>query len=144
MIEITVIGTPAPQGSKKFMGVRNGKGILVESSKKVKPWREAVIYAAMEAMQPRAGQGICGPVNVEMTFTLPKPKSAPKRMKTFPDRKPDIDKLCRSTLDSLVSAGVIDDDARVVELRCAKRYPREGGSALGVPGAVISVEAAGL
>lgn len=141
MIEITVIGTPAPQGSKKFLGVKAGRGILVESSKKVKPWREAVVYAAIEAMQGRAGQGISGAVSVEIVFTLPKPKSAPKRMKTFPDRKPDLSKLVRSTEDALTDAGVWQDDARVVELKCAKRYPGEGRLAMPVPGAVIRVAA---
>ncbi len=41
--------------------------------------------------------------------------SAPKR-RTRPDRRPDLGKLVRSTLDELTTAGAIDDDARVVEI----------------------------
>lgn len=139
MIEIRVIGLPAPQGSKSFKGIRGGKAILAESSKNVKPWREAVKWAAREAMQPRAYQGICGAVTVEMVFTMPKPKSAPKTYRTWPDRQPDLDKLCRSTLDSLVMSGAIEDDARVVSLLARKAFPLESKDALDVPGAVIRI-----
>lgn len=135
MITITVIGTPAPQGSKKLVGhARNGRGILIESSAKVKPWRQAVTYAAREA-----GVRLAGPVAVSMTFTLPKPKSAPKGRKTWPDRKPDVSKLVRSTEDALTDAGTWEDDARVVRCECAKVYPLEGPDALDVPGAVIRI-----
>ena len=38
MITITVLGSPAPQGSKKFVGTNaQGRGIMIESSKKVRP-----------------------------------------------------------------------------------------------------------
>ena len=134
---IVAIGTPGPQGSKRFMGTRGGRGVLIESSKKVKPWREAVVWAAREA-----GGRVVGPVVVEMIFTLPKPKSAPKRRKLWPDRKPDLSKLVRSTEDALTDAGAWEDDARVVELRTAKRYPGEGADALDVPGCVIRIHEA--
>ncbi len=130
MAAFTVIGMPAPQGSKRHVG----NGVMIESSKKVKPWRESVVWAAREY-----GLRMEGPVHVIVTFTLPKPKSAPKRRKTLPDRKPDIDKLCRSTLDALVTAGCIEDDARVVWLWAAKTYPGEGQDALDVPGAIIKI-----
>lgn len=134
-LTITVIGTPAPQGSKRLVGhTRAGRGILIESSAKVKPWRQAVTYAAREA-----GVKLTGPVGVSLTFTLPKPKSAPKKRQIWPDRKPDVDKTARSTLDALTDAGTIEDDARVVQLVAAKRYPNEGEDALDVPGCVIRI-----
>ena len=113
MLTITVIGIPAPQGSKSFKGLtKSGRGIMVESSKLVKPWRQAVTYAAIEAMlQPGHSSDrpmLCGPVRVDIEFVLPKPKSAPKTRWTAPDKKPDLDKLCRSTFDALVDAGVIE------------------------------------
>ncbi len=131
---ITVIGTPGPQGSKSFKGMRGGHAILTESSAKVKPWREAVIYKAREN-----GKKFIGAVSVECVFTLVKPKTAPKRRRTLPDKKPDIDKLLRSTLDALKMAGTIEDDARVVEVSGHKRYPNEGDGALDVPGALITI-----
>jgi Holliday junction resolvase RusA-like endonuclease len=130
VLEIKVIGIPGPQGSKRHVG----GGRLVESSKKVKPWREAVVWAAIEA-----GGKIAGPVGVEIVFTLPKPKSAPKTRRTWPDRKPDIDKLVRSTFDALKTAGTYEDDARVVYLTTMKVFPSEGTGALDVPGCRIRV-----
>ena len=136
---ITVFGTPAPQGSKSFKGMAGAHAILAESCKAVKPWRQDVRAAAIEAMGG-AGKGLAGPVTVRMAFTLPKPKSALKRRKTWPDRKPDIDKLCRSTLDALVQAGAIEDDARVVWMGASKVFPCEGIDSLAVPGAYIEIE----
>jgi Holliday junction resolvase RusA-like endonuclease len=132
-VTITVRGLPGPQGSKRYVG----KGIMIESSKKVKPWREAVKWAAIEAMSTGAGEGMRGPISVEMTFTLPKPKSAPKRMRTWPDRKPDLSKLVRSTEDALTDVCAIEDDARIVECICRKVFPGEHVDSLSTPGAVI-------
>jgi Holliday junction resolvase RusA-like endonuclease len=139
-IQLIVLGLPAPQGSKKFVGFAKstGRAIMVESSAKTKPWRLAVQQAAFES-----GQRLAGPVAVSFVFTMPKPKSAPKTRRTWPDRKPDIDKLCRSTLDGLVEGGVIEDDARVVRLSCAKVFPGEDPQALTVPGLRVSIVAIG-
>jgi crossover junction endodeoxyribonuclease RusA len=130
---ITVIGEPAPQGSKRHVG----KGIMIESSQKVKPWREAVVWASREA-----GARVEGPVEMRIVFTVRKPKGAPKNKRTWPDRKPDLDKLQRSTLDALVTAGAIEDDARVIRINAAKVFPMEGTDALDVPGAVIEIRRA--
>jgi crossover junction endodeoxyribonuclease RusA len=136
-LTIKVYGIPGPQGSKSFKGMRGGHAIMVESSKKVKPWREAVKWAAREAM---AGSvAIKGPVDVDMIFTLPKPSSAPKRRLTFPDRKPDLSKLVRSTEDALTDAGAWEDDARVIRCVSGKRYPNEGIDALDSPGCLIRI-----
>lgn len=139
VLTITVYGIPGPQGSKRFMGIKGGRGVMVESSKKVKPWREDV-KAAAEAV--RAGRPpIDGPLLVHMTFTLPKPTSAPKTRKTWPMRTPDLSKLARSTEDALTAAGIWADDARVVEYgTLAKRYPNEGHGALEAPGVIITIE----
>lgn len=138
---ITVYGMPAPQGSKKFMGIRGGRGILVESSKAVKPWREAVKWATADVPEIKGRPHFAGPVTVRMVFTLPKPKSAPKKRQTFPDKKPDLSKLVRSTEDALTDAGVWEDDSRVVACQARKTYPGEGTDALDRPGAVIRIEA---
>ena len=142
MIEIVVYGIPAPQGSKRFVGhAKNGRGIMIESSAKVTPWREAVKWAAC-GVTLEATSVLSGPISVEMIFTVPKPKSAPKTRRTWPDRKPDLSKLVRSTEDALTDAGVWEDDARVVQLLAGKRYPGEGDGALDRTGARIRIEAA--
>lgn len=116
---ITVHGSPAPQGSKRHVG----RGIMVESSKAVKPWREAVRWSAVEAIRqqfPESAIAYRGPVAVDITFFLPRPKSAKKG--AVPDKRPDIDKLLRSTFDALKSAGVYEDDSRVVCVAARKVY----------------------
>jgi crossover junction endodeoxyribonuclease RusA len=118
---------------------KKGRVILVESSKKVKPWRDDVKAAALVAMGG-PGKGITGPVKVQMIFTMPKPKSAPKRRKTWPSKYPDLSKLVRSTEDALTDIGAWEDDARVIELRGAKVFPGEDPRSLAVPGAVIRIE----
>lgn len=139
LIRIVVRGLPAPQGSKSFKGMRGGKAILVESSAKVKPWREDVRHAAERYMAEAGRVPLDEALCMRVVFTLPKPASAPKRRTTYPMRTPDLSKLVRSTEDALTSAGVWRDDARVVETFAAKRYPGEGQDALEVPGAVIVI-----
>jgi len=134
---ITVRGDPAPQGSKKFVGVRGGRGVMVESSRRVKPWRQDVVAAACESY---SGPPLDGALALKMVFTLAKPTSAPKRRQTWPNKKPDVSKLARSTEDALVTAGIIADDARIVEYtRLAKVFPREDPDALDSPGVKIEI-----
>lgn len=130
-----VVGLPAPQGSKRHVG----DGVMVESSKKVAPWREAVKWAAV---QHRPAEPLDGPLTLHVVFTLPRPKTAPKRRR-HPDRTPDLSKLVRSTEDALTDAGIWADDARVVTCRATKAWWRHHGLALPVPGCVLSVGPAG-
>lgn len=131
---ITVYGLPAPKGSKKAVGRRkNGSTILVESSAKVKPWAEAVKWAAI---QHDFGAMITGPVTVEVDFYFPHPKTGKRR--AWHAVKPDIDKLQRSTFDALKDAGVFEDDSRIVAVLARKHWADSNSP---VPaGAVIKVE----
>jgi Holliday junction resolvase RusA-like endonuclease len=138
-LKIVVRGTPAPQGSKRFVGrAKCGRGILVESSAKVRPWRQDVRAAALEARGD--APSIAGPVNVSMVFTLAKPASAPRRRRTWPAKRPDLSKLVRAVEDGLVEAGVLRDDAQIVELLAVKAYPDEPWSdVLDTPGVVVRI-----
>ena len=141
---ITVYGVPAPQGSKSFKGMRGGHAILAESSKKVKPWREAVKWAAIERMDSAKwsdggfgqGEAFAGPVTVEVDFYFTHPKTG-KRRPTH-SVKPDIDKLLRSTFDALKDAGVYEDDSRICSVVARKHYAN--GHSPVPAGAVIRVE----
>ena len=113
---LTVLGNPAPQGSKKHVG----DGVMIESSKAVKPWREAVVW------QCKGKAMIHGPVEVDIVFTLAKPLKVPKERNGYPSCPPDIDKLLRSTFDGLKTAGIFEDDSRVVKVTAEKRYHPPG------------------
>lgn len=112
-----VAGTPAPQGSKRHVG----RGVLIESSKQLKPWREDVRQGALVALADHAPL-LKGPVGVSLLFWLPRPKSHPKTRRTIPTTRPDIDKLARAILDALTSAGAYNDDSQVTWLVLEKRY----------------------
>lgn len=131
-LEFVVVGQPAAQGSKRPVG----GGRLVEQSKNVKPWRDAVRTDAAQARGVRPP--LLGPLAVTLIFTVRKPASAPKRRRTWPATRPDVDKLVRSTFDALTDAGAWADDGQVVELLAIKRYTGDPG-ALPTPGARIAI-----
>lgn len=112
MISFFVPGKPAPQGSKRHVG----RGILIESSKEVGPWRERVALAA----HSHAKTVLAGPVGVRLDFVMPRPKSAPKLSTPPAIKRPDIDKTTRAVLDALTGI-CFADDSQVVDLRATKR-----------------------
>lgn len=131
-----VYGIPAPQGSKRFVGTsKAGHGILIESSKKLKPWRQAVWAEALGAKAKLpAFQTLTGAVEIDVTFFLARPQR-PKN-KIFPICPPDCDKLQRSTFDALTTAGIYTDDSQIVDIRARKRFARAPEEA----GAIITVK----
>lgn len=138
MLIITVHGHPAPQGSKRHVG----HGRMIEQSKRVTPWREAVKHAALqqiEGPQPPPFTTITGPVRVRVQFVFHKPKSAPKRRRTWPITRTsgDVDKLLRSTFDAITDAGIWRDDSQVVYVAAEKLYVGDDDTPLTSPGAVI-------
>jgi Holliday junction resolvase RusA-like endonuclease len=144
-VTIRAYGTPGPQGSKKHLG----SGVMIESSKKVKPWRQDVRFAALEAVDD-GWELLDGPLVVAMTFALARPKGhyrtggnahllrdgAPAR----PHGMPDLSKLVRSTEDALTGV-VWKDDARVVSYeQLGKWYAGDGlPDVLAAPGCLIRV-----
>jgi Holliday junction resolvase RusA-like endonuclease len=114
MYSFWINGDPAPQGSKNGF-VKNGRVVLVESSKKVKPWREAVARTT-QAQVPCPLQNA---VEVALVFHLPRPKTVTRK---WPAVKPDLDKLVRSTFDGLTTGGLYTDDALVIALSASKQY----------------------
>lgn len=143
-IEFTVYGIPKPKGSLKHIG----HGRMKEQLEGSPVWREAVKQAAINArIVGRIGASAVfrptmeGPIAAEISVTVPKPKSAPKRRRTWPITRSsgDIDKIARNCLDALTDAGLIGDDSQVVDLHIAKCYPNEQHDALPTPGAIIRV-----
>lgn len=141
----TVYGTPATKGSLK--PVPRGKHFaLVESHTTSKPWREAVKWAALQAIADREGTGdpfatLSGPVEVRVVFSFAKPKSAPKTRRTWPVTRSsgDVDKLLRNLFDALVDAGVMADDSQVVDVRAQKAFVGDYPSATISPSATVLV-----
>lgn len=160
---ITAYGRPITQGSKTKTrwGMRDSNGDTL------KPWRDNVRSAAMDALRDGPSKKTIGavdsfdilfgadPVNVNIYFTFARPAghfgtgrnagtvkaSAPP----FPSSHAmgDIDKLARACLDALTDAGVWKDDSQVVFLAARKVWV---GSPLALdrPGAQIVVTGANV
>lgn len=133
---------PAPQGSKKYVGVRrtaagNNIPLIVESSVGLPAWRKAVSDAVKQAMVDSGDLSrFEGAVRVEAVFYLRKPKTVKR---DHPVTPPDVDKLCRSLLDGITAKdkagvqGVWGDDSQVIELVAVKKW------AINEPGAVVTI-----
>ncbi|QKO02977.1 RusA-like Holliday junction resolvase [Gordonia phage TZGordon] len=111
-----VPGHAAPQGSKRHVG----GGRMIESSKRLKPWREDVHAAARRAFAASRFEPFTGPVDVRLDFIMPRPKSAPKTKQIPAVKRPDVDKLARAVLDALTGVAFADD-SQVVELHARKQ-----------------------
>jgi Holliday junction resolvase RusA-like endonuclease len=139
---VRVYGLPTPQGSMTCKAKHVTRSNLQPGNEAdLKPWR-ALVEKAGRALPV---SGLVGPVGVEVTLTVARPKTVTR---DWPCQKAnrrgvggDIDKLARAVLDALESSGVIGNDAQVVELIARKCYPTTPGAQdrLDRPGAVIRI-----
>lgn len=140
MIRLTAFGVPAPKGStRSFVPKGWTRAITTGANPKTKPWQEAVKQAALDARGDALP--IEEPVALFVRFYLPRPKSTPKRI-TQQAKKPDLDKLLRSTKDALKDAGLYRDDALVVVAVASKHFAAgvdDPLGARGIPRAEIQV-----
>ena len=123
----TVWGTAAPQGSKRHVG----NGVMLESSDRVRPWRQDVRFAALERRPP--DWDMTTPMQLDLTFWFARPashygtKNGISYLKANAPAEPvsarvgDIDKLSRAVLDALTGVAYLDD-RQVVDLQARKAY----------------------
>lgn len=126
VIGFEVRGLPITEGSTRTWMVK-GKAITAHGPKGLGAWRRAVADVAQRHAPPEPWEG---PVGVRLLFTLPRPKSAPKRKRTWPAKRPDLDKLVRAVLDALTYV-IFADDGQVVHIDAGKDY--------GAPGVTVVV-----
>lgn len=142
-LAVTVYGLPQPQGSARGFvappkpgGTGRARAIITSANRNLGPWRSAIAQAVLGV---HTGAPFTNPVSVDLTFTLPRPKSAPKS-RTRPHVRPDLDKLVRGALDAITDAGAWRDDAQVVSIRAMKTYPDlERRNSLDRPGLVLNI-----
>jgi Holliday junction resolvase RusA-like endonuclease len=131
VLRLTVYGIPAGQGSAKAYPHRStGRIIVTHDSKRTRPWRESIVA---EARQYLSGPPLDEPCVLCVAFYLPRPVSAPKRVK-LPSKLPDLDKLIRAVGDALTTAGVWKDDSRVVSISAHKVYAASESDPMGTAG----------
>lgn len=130
-----VEGRPAPQGSKNAY-VIGKRAVMVEASKFLPDWRNAVILAAkQELMRSESVVPFTEPVRLVVDFFIERPKS-PKH-KSYPGGKPDLDHLIRAVGDSLTQAGVLVDDALIVQVEARKLWTGSSTDTYPVSGARV-------
>lgn len=137
-VVLTVPGAAAPKGSLRCR--RDPQHRLREDNPRTKPYRDNIAGWAKRLVREDNRPALRQPVGVEITFTFHRPSahfgtgrnrgilkhSAP----VHPSVKTvgDSDKLARNVLDALQDAGVLRDDAQVVELSARKAYARQSGA----------------
>jgi crossover junction endodeoxyribonuclease RusA len=134
-IHFFVRGHPKAQGSKRHVG----RGVLVEMSKDLLPWRKAI---ADECAAAANGRKLLGPISVRAVFWFSRPanhfgtgRNAGQLKASAPawrDANPDTDKLLRALFDGLTASGVILDDRFIAHVEADKRY--------GDPGVLVEVK----
>lgn len=126
-VTFTVIGVPAPQGSKNQFGA--------EANPRTKPWRAAVAAEAAVAgsgyLTQRGGALLSESVKVHARFYFPRPKSHYRTGKNAHELKPnaplycstvpDLDKLQRAIGDALKGV-LLRDDSLIVHWDSSKFY----------------------
>ncbi|HWM53458.1 MAG TPA: RusA family crossover junction endodeoxyribonuclease [Thermoplasmata archaeon] len=126
VIRFQVHGLPIPQGSQRSWLV-NGKPVITSSAKGLASWRRLVADVAQRFAPEQPWEG---PVEISLDFGIPKPKSAPKTKRVWPDKRPDVDKLCRAVFDALTYV-IFADDSQVIKLEATKDY--------GAPGVAVEI-----
>lgn len=122
ILRFTVNGEPIPQGSMRAFMPPNGKfPILTSDNARLKPWRKLLTQCAGLAMR-KADFIQCGkriPIRITADFYFEKPKS----QKGMIDKvtRPDLDKCCRSLMDSMTGV-VYEDDSQVTEIIVRKLF----------------------
>jgi crossover junction endodeoxyribonuclease RusA len=134
-ITFTVAGmAPAPQGSKRHLG----NGVMVESSKNVKPWR----YLVQQAAIATGAEMITVGVSMSTVFLFNRPKghyrkdgSLTANAPRWHTVRPDGSKLLRSTEDAIVDAGLLRDDSLI----CCSTFTKRYCAGKEKPGAIITL-----
>jgi Holliday junction resolvase RusA-like endonuclease len=137
-LDFTAVGLPQTKGSARaFMRPGMKAPVITNDNPKAKAWQGVVAHAAHAA----GAQVLDGPVWVDMTFRLPRPKSHYRTGKNSsllredtplaPCSRPDIDKLARVVLDALTGVAY-SDDGQVARAVVHKAWCSGDGSPAGV------------
>lgn len=139
-VSFVVYGAPVPKGSlRAFVPKGHTRPILTHDSPRTRPWQQAIVAAAVEALDRDPTVFLEGPVQLSVTFFLPRPKSAKRGAQ--PTKKPDVGKLVRTVEDALTGV-LYYDDAQITTEVGRKVYAgaEEDVDRVAIPRAAITVE----
>ncbi len=133
-IKFTLRGIPQSKGStKSFFHPATKRIITTSTNPKHKAWESDLKRAIQDKVLPSCPWD--GPVELKVKFWIPKPKSLPKRKRSWAIKRPDLDKLVRCVTDAF-TAIIYTDDSRVIKVSAEKDY----GDIPGVEIEIINLE----
>ena len=139
MTSITFTLSLCPQAiqSGNRVGIGQGGKAIIFSSKRKKDYQFLVRAAALRY---RPSSPITGPVKLDLTFILPRPRALMRKSDAdgwIPHpKRPDRDNLVKGTQDGLSAAGFWLDDSQIFDGRTVKYYAERGGD----PRIIVSIE----
>ena len=139
-LTFTVLGKPAPQGSKRHVG----RGVMVESSKRCKPWRQDVRHTALDLRPDDWYANMDAAITLSVVFIFARPKShfrangqlKPSAPAHCTGRIGDVSKLVRAVEDAMTGI-IYNDDAQIISLIAHRRFANDREQ----PCAIITVSA---
>jgi Holliday junction resolvase RusA-like endonuclease len=130
-LRFTVLGVARPQGSMRAFKPKGLKfPVLTSMAKGLGEWKRNISASAAAALAGSRAQPFpAGPVSLDVTFYLPRPKKFQTKKYAALDvpilTTPDVDKLVRAAMDGL-TAVVWHDDKQVTEVTGRKKYCADG------------------
>ena len=129
MIHFKIEGKPVPQGRPR--AVRMGAGVRMYDPPKSKVYKQMVAARVRSYMKINGIQTITEPLAIHLNFYFTPPKSySKKRIRAIEakeelfTKKPDLDNLAKSILDSCNNL-LFKDDSQIVGLTIGKHYGHE-------------------
>ena len=129
MIHFKIEGKPVPQGRPR--AVRMGAGVRMYDPPKSKVYKQMVAAKVRSYMKINGIQTITEPLAVHLNFYFTPPKSySKKRIRAIEakeelfTKKPDLDNLAKSILDSCNNL-LFKDDSQIIGLTIGKHYGHE-------------------
>lgn len=132
MIKFTYHGEAVGKGRPRVTA-RGGKYAHAYTPKKTKDFEDAIRFEFMASnCEPMPVYPRDKELKAEILIGVSIPKSYPKYKQALcrcrmiaPNKKPDIDNICKSIMDSLQGGYAFEDDSQIVKLVAEKVYADE-------------------
>ena len=122
MLNVRIYGLPIAQGRPRAFKMPSGQVRMYDPAAS-KDWKRTVLAQVLLA---KPESPLDEPLGMKVTFYLPRPKSAPKRV-VFPTTRPDSSNMLKAIEDALLGV-IYRDDALLVDLVVHKRYDASPGA----------------
>ena len=136
ILQFEVVGRPAPQGSKSLARLRNGRTVMIDASKRLRPWRNSIAAAAVEAGATVTDAPVSLVIVARYSHAVSHRRADGAIKASVPIRPAyaDADKLARAVCDALTGVAY-RDDRQVARLLVERVWCKDGES----EGAIISM-----